>query len=42
MKYYDARYMKYFKNIDDIDIEWVKRREKVDYGYKDDFSVKIS
>lgn len=40
MKYYDARYMKYFKNIDDIDIEWVKRREKVDYGYKDDFSVK--
>lgn len=36
--YYDSRYMKVFSKPEDIDIEWIKRRENIDYGYKGDFS----
>lgn len=36
--YYNERYMKIFNNPDDIDFEWVKFVETVDYNYKGDFS----
>lgn len=38
LPYYNPRYMKVFESIQDIDIRWIKRREKVDYGYQGDFS----
>ena len=38
MPYYNERYIKLYNNIDDIDWEWVKKIEKIDYGYKGDFS----
>lgn len=37
-KYYDHRYMKYFKTIEDIDWEWLKEEVSVDYQYSNDFS----
>lgn len=37
--YYDKRYMRYFSNPDDIDVEWLKDDTCiVDYHYKGDFS----
>lgn len=42
LPFYDERYMKVFDDFSDIDIEWIKRREKIDYGYNGEFSpVKI-
>ena len=38
MPFYDPRYMKVFENPEDIDIEWVKRREEIDYHYDGCFS----
>ena len=38
LPYYDPRYMKIFENPSDIDTEWVKAREDVDFQYKGDFS----
>jgi hypothetical protein len=38
--FYNEKYMKIFNNENDIDIEWIKRREKVDYQYNGDFSPK--
>ncbi|MCR5376623.1 MAG: hypothetical protein K6E71_07745 [Lachnospiraceae bacterium] len=38
LPYYDARYMRVFCSLDDIDVEWVKRREGIDYGYSGEFS----
>ena len=35
---YDERYMKYFHTINDIDIEWIKTKESIDYGYDGRFS----
>lgn len=37
--YYNPEYMKYFENVSDIDFDWIKRRDRVDYGYKNDFSA---
>ena len=39
LPYYDSRYMQYFEKIEDIDWEWLRTDEKVDYHYKGDFSV---
>lgn len=37
--YYDSRYMRYFSNPDDIDVEWLKDDScSVDYHYKGEFS----
>lgn len=36
--YYDGRYMKIFKDAEDIDLQWIKEEQKVDYGYRGDFS----
>lgn len=36
--YYDSRYMKIFKDADDIDLNWIKKKQKIDYRYRGDFS----
>lgn len=36
--YYDPRYMRYFEKPEDIDVEWVKKAEDVEYGYHGEFS----
>lgn len=42
LPFYDERYMKVFDDFSNIDIEWIKRREKIAYGYNGEFSpVKI-
>lgn len=40
LAFYDPRFMKNFEYVKDIDCEWVRKREKVDYKYKDEFSPK--
>ncbi len=32
--FYDPRYMRYFSSAEDIDMDFVRNREPVDYGYK--------
>ena len=39
LPYYDPRWMRRFESPEDIDMEWVKAVEPVDYGYKGDFSL---
>lgn len=39
LPYYDARFMKYFETAADIDLEWLRRKEPVEYGYRGDFSA---
>ena len=42
LPFYDERYMKIYDDFNDIDIEWIKCKEKIDYGYNGEFSpVKI-
>ena len=42
LPFYDERYMKVFDVFSDIDVEWIKRKENIDYGYNGEFSpVKI-
>ena len=36
--FYDSRWMRIFKTEEDIDIEWVKMEDNVDYGYQGEFS----
>ena len=36
--YYDSRYMKIFKDAEDVDIEWLLDDVAVEYNYKGDFS----
>ena len=38
LPYYDERYIKIINSEDDLDVEWIKKKEIVDYGYKGDFS----
>ena len=38
LPYYDARYMKYFNSITDIDYEWVRKKENIDFQYDGRFS----
>lgn len=38
LPYYDERYMKYFKKAEDIDLGWVSKVERIDYGYHNEFS----
>ena len=39
-EFYNAKYMQYFEKVDDIDWDWVKREEKINYEYNGDFSPK--
>lgn len=41
LPYTDSKNIMYFENIDDIDAEWIKKKEDVEYGYKDDFLLDI-
>lgn len=36
---YNPKYIHYFENLDDIDDEWIKRRENVEYLYHGEFST---
>ncbi|MCI8955890.1 MAG: hypothetical protein HFG29_02735 [Eubacterium sp.] len=38
-KFYDPRYMRYFTEITDEDVQWIKKKEKVDYNYNHQFSI---
>jgi hypothetical protein len=38
LPFYDERYMRVFKTASDIDVDWVARREPVDYHYDGSFS----
>ncbi len=38
LPFYDHRYMRYFKDVNDIDTEWLKKRENINYGYNNEFS----
>ncbi|MGN1131303.1 MAG: hypothetical protein ACI4RL_00240 [Ruminococcus sp.] len=38
MPYYNPKYMQVFRNVEDIDWDWVKDDSPVDYEYKNDFS----
>lgn len=38
LPFYDGRYMKYFEKPEDIDLAWVKEEEKINYGYRNEFS----
>lgn len=38
LPYYNSRYMRYFEKLEDIDIEWIKEKVDIDYGYKNEFS----
>lgn len=37
LPYYNSGYIQYFENIEDIDWDWIKSDEKVDYYYKGEF-----
>ena len=39
LSFYDERFIRYFEKPEDIDLEWVKAREKVDYNYTGEFST---
>lgn len=39
LSFYDERFIRYFEKPEDIDLEWVKAREKVDYNYNGEFSL---
>ena len=36
--YYNPNYMKIIENVNDINFDWIKKREIINYGYKGDFS----
>lgn len=38
LPFYNPEYMKVFKDSSDIDLDWVKRREEIDYKYDGRFS----
>lgn len=40
LPYYDPRWMRCFEKPEDIDLEWLRTVENVDYGYKGDFSAR--
>lgn len=39
--YFNNKYMKVFHSVYDIDIEWIKKNDIIDYKYKGDFSPKM-
>lgn len=38
LPFYDPHYIKCFKTVDDIDLEWLKKRETINYHYNGEFS----
>ena len=39
LPYYDPRWMRTFRTAEDIDPDWLRAAEPVDYGYRGDFGV---
>lgn len=39
LPYYNPMFMKYFSEVSEVDFDWLKKMENVDYGYKNDFSA---
>lgn len=40
LPYYDSRYMKVYSNTENIDFDWIQKKEKIQYNYHNDFSPK--
>lgn len=38
LPYYDKRFMRYFSCIDEVDTDWVKKKESINYEYGGEFS----
>lgn len=38
LSFYNPKYMQHFESVEDIDFEWVKKRELIDYHYNNEFS----
>ena len=38
LPYYDSRYMKVYSKTEDIDCDWIKKKEKIQYDYNNEFS----
>ena len=38
LKFYDPRHIRFFDSVNDIDWEWIKRREPIHYEYNNEFS----
>lgn len=38
LKFYNEKYMKVYNDLNDIDINWIKKKENIDYGYNNEFS----
>ena len=38
LPYYDERYMRVYRSVEDIDVSWIMEDVTVDYGYQGDFS----
>lgn len=41
LPYYNPHYMQYFERVEDIDWDWLRNDEKIDYHYQGEFSVQI-
>ena len=37
LPFYNPEYMQAFSDVDQIDFDWIKEKENVDYGYNDEF-----
>lgn len=38
--FYNSQYIRVFSSLEDIDVNWLKKKDNVDYGYNNDFSAK--
>lgn len=38
LPYYDERFMKYFKDFNEIDAAWISERAPIEYGYRGEYS----
>jgi hypothetical protein len=38
LPFYNSRNMQYFENVNDINFEWIKNKENIDYCYSNEFS----
>lgn len=39
LPFYDENYMRYFSKPEDIDLDWVRKKENINYGYNGEFST---
>lgn len=39
--FYDSRYMQIFESVEEIDMSFIKEKENVNYGYREEFSPKL-